>query len=57
MYGTGVDEASTERLQRQRTLAMLPIAEQIRWLEMVDATEQRLTDNTIAMKTTGTVSD
>src|SRR5471030_1193993 len=34
IYGSGSDEASVDRLQRERALAMLPVAEQIRWLEM-----------------------
>jgi hypothetical protein len=34
----------------------LPVAEQIRWLEMVEEAERRLTAPTAAVETTGTMN-
>jgi hypothetical protein len=56
MYGRGTDEASADLLQSQRMIASLPIAEQVRLLEMFDEAERRLSEPiTAAVETTGTL--
>jgi hypothetical protein len=44
MYGTGTDEASADCLMRQRVLASLPVAEQIRWYETFEEAHRQFTE-------------
>jgi hypothetical protein len=51
VYAVGVDEASADRLMRQRVLASMPVADQIRWLEDFDEAKRRVAEGDARMET------